>query len=115
MKSAALDRSQGGTDEYHAIRRSDSCSAFVRTDAFTDRARAQDKIIVGCTATTDCANAAVAADKGIFKEKGLGGAARDAVLRHGLRVRCCSGAKAELADQIAGSGAGGAEVSCSRL
>lgn len=34
-------------------------------------AQAQDKIIIGCTATTDCASAAVAVDEGIFKKNGL--------------------------------------------
>jgi NitT/TauT family transport system substrate-binding protein len=32
---------------------------------------AADKIIIGCTATTDCASAAVAVDEGIFKKNGL--------------------------------------------
>jgi NitT/TauT family transport system substrate-binding protein len=34
-------------------------------------ARAGDKIIIGCTATTDCASAAVAIDEGIFKKNGI--------------------------------------------
>lgn len=34
-------------------------------------AQAQEKIIIGCTATTDCANAAVAATQGIFEKNGL--------------------------------------------
>jgi NitT/TauT family transport system substrate-binding protein len=34
-------------------------------------ANAADKIIIGCTATTDCASAAVAEDEGIFKKNGL--------------------------------------------
>ena len=32
---------------------------------------AAEKIIIGCTATTDCANAAIAVDEGIFKKNGL--------------------------------------------
>jgi NitT/TauT family transport system substrate-binding protein len=34
-------------------------------------ARAADKITIGCTATTDCAAAAVAVDEGIFKKNGV--------------------------------------------
>lgn len=34
-------------------------------------AAAADKIVIGCTATTDCASAAVAVDEGIFKKNGL--------------------------------------------
>src|SRR6185312_685592 len=34
-------------------------------------ASAADKIIIGCTATTDCANAAVAEKEGIFEKNGL--------------------------------------------
>jgi NitT/TauT family transport system substrate-binding protein len=37
----------------------------------TDAARAQGKIQIGCTATSDCASAMVAADEGIFKKHGL--------------------------------------------
>lgn len=36
-----------------------------------DGAAAADKIVIGCTATTDCASAAVAVDEGIFKKNGL--------------------------------------------
>lgn len=32
---------------------------------------AADKIVIGCTATTDCASTAVAVDEGIFKKHGL--------------------------------------------
>lgn len=32
---------------------------------------AAEKIVIGCTATTDCANAAIAVDEGIFKKNGL--------------------------------------------
>ena len=34
-------------------------------------AQAQTKIVVGCTATTDCASAMVGVDEGIFKKNGL--------------------------------------------
>ena len=39
--------------------------------ALTGSAAAQAKIQIGCTATTDCASAMVAADEGIFKKHGL--------------------------------------------
>lgn len=37
----------------------------------SDGASAQGKIVIGCTATSDCASAMVAADEGIFKKHGL--------------------------------------------
>src|ERR1700712_6021971 len=37
----------------------------------TSTARAQTKIQIGCTATSDCASAMVAVDEGIFKKHGL--------------------------------------------
>ncbi|MEW6644191.1 MAG: ABC transporter substrate-binding protein [Pseudomonadota bacterium] len=39
--------------------------------ATADRAAAQGKILIGCTATSDCASAMVAADEGLFKKHGL--------------------------------------------
>jgi NitT/TauT family transport system substrate-binding protein len=39
--------------------------------ALTGSALAQTKIQIGCTATSDCASAMVAADEGIFKKHGL--------------------------------------------
>ena len=39
--------------------------------ALTGSALAQAKIQIGCTATTDCASAMVAADEGIFRKHGL--------------------------------------------
>jgi NitT/TauT family transport system substrate-binding protein len=39
--------------------------------ALTGSAAAQAKIQIGCTATTDCASAMVAADEGIFRKHGL--------------------------------------------
>jgi NitT/TauT family transport system substrate-binding protein len=44
--------------------------AFTVLVPFTT-AGAADKIIIGCTATTDCASAAVAVDEGIFKKNGI--------------------------------------------
>lgn len=41
------------------------------TCALSGSAFAQGKILIGCTATTDCASAMVAADEGIFKKHGL--------------------------------------------
>lgn len=38
---------------------------------FAGAAQAQNKLQVGCTATTDCASAMVAVDEGIFKKHGL--------------------------------------------
>ncbi len=48
--------------------------AFAGTPAFAQAgtpAFAQTKIAIGCTATTDCASAAVALEDGIFKKNGL--------------------------------------------
>ena len=39
--------------------------------ALTGSAAAQAKVQIGCTATTDCASAMVAADEGIFRKHGL--------------------------------------------
>src|SRR5690606_13275692 len=39
--------------------------------SWTTVAAAQTKINVGCTATTDCASAALAVEDGIFKKNGL--------------------------------------------
>lgn len=39
--------------------------------ANADHAAAQGKIVIGCTATSDCASAMVAADEGIFRKHGL--------------------------------------------
>ncbi len=39
--------------------------------AWADNATAQTKVNIGCTATTDCASAAVALQEGIFKKNGL--------------------------------------------
>ena len=39
--------------------------------SLTGTATAQTKVNVGCTATTDCASAAVALEDGIFKKNGL--------------------------------------------
>ena len=38
---------------------------------FAGAAQAQNKLQIGCTATTDCASAMVAVDEGIFKKHGL--------------------------------------------
>ena len=39
--------------------------------AFSGAAHAQTAINIGCTATTDCASAAVALEEGIFEKNGL--------------------------------------------
>ncbi|TKT82557.1 ABC transporter substrate-binding protein [Aquamicrobium sp. LC103] len=37
----------------------------------TSIASAQEKVVIGCTATTDCASAAIAVEEGIFEKNGL--------------------------------------------
>jgi NitT/TauT family transport system substrate-binding protein len=46
-------------------------ATFAVSLALTGSAVAQTKIQIGCTATSDCASAMVAADEGIFKKHGL--------------------------------------------
>src|SRR5205809_6504797 len=46
--------------------------AIVAAVLLAHSARAQTKIQVGCTATSDCASAMVGVDEGIFKRHGLG-------------------------------------------
>lgn len=48
-----------------------AAAAFAMQMAAATGGHAADKIIIGCTATTDCASAAVAVDEGIFKKHGL--------------------------------------------
>jgi NitT/TauT family transport system substrate-binding protein len=45
--------------------------AALAVTLFAGAAQAQNKLQVGCTATTDCASAMVAVDEGIFKKHGL--------------------------------------------
>lgn len=45
--------------------------AAVAIMLFASAAQAQNKLQIGCTATTDCASAMVAVDEGIFKKHGL--------------------------------------------
>lgn len=45
--------------------------AAVAITLFASAAQAQNKLQIGCTATTDCASAMVAVDEGIFKKHGL--------------------------------------------
>jgi NitT/TauT family transport system substrate-binding protein len=45
--------------------------AALAVTLFAGAAQAQNKLQIGCTATTDCASAMVAVDEGIFKKHGL--------------------------------------------
>ena len=53
------------------MRRSLAGWVVVATIAMAGSALAQSKVLIGCTATSDCASAMVAADEGLFKKHGL--------------------------------------------